>query len=114
MREKLDEIVSDEGATRAHDDGRGSEVEILTHTIRIAIEQTRDSTMGGLSALGTKEDPIFIAVTCDGANLTEADAGVRVALSVRVPHTVLPCLFLSVHTRASPHTSFSAHRSQKK
>jgi len=52
-------------------------------TIRKAIDQTVDSTIGGLSAKGTKEDPIQIVVTYDGANLTEDDTGVRLALVVR-------------------------------
>eukprot|EP00967_Tisochrysis_lutea_P158646 scaffold325042_cov88-Tisochrysis_lutea.AAC.1 len=62
MRETLDKIVSHQGATRAHDDGRGCEVESLGYTITMAMEQSKDSTMGGLSALGTKDNPILIAL----------------------------------------------------
>ena len=92
MRETLDKIVSHQGATRAHDDGRGCEVESLGYTITMAMEQSKDSTMGGLSALGTKDNPILIALTFDGANLTEADSGVRLALSVRADVPPLPLL----------------------
>eukprot|EP00967_Tisochrysis_lutea_P099742 scaffold148356_cov37-Tisochrysis_lutea.AAC.1 len=51
MRAAGAEVVSAEGATRAHEDGRGAEVESLFYTIRKALDLTKDSTMGGLSTL---------------------------------------------------------------
>lgn len=80
-------VLAEHGATRTDEDLRGTQVESLSSIIRKAICSTAEANMstGQLSAKGTKEkeDPIHIVLTYDGANLTEDDSGVRLALTVR-------------------------------
>ena len=66
----------------AHEDGRGSECKSVDWCILHALAAAEDSSMGGMATAGTKLDPHLIMLTGDGAGLTEADSGVRIAVFV--------------------------------
>ena len=71
-----------QGRNQQHADGHGAEVSSIDATVLQAIAMAGDSTMGGVAASGTPEDPIILAITLDGAGLTDDKSGVRVALTV--------------------------------
>jgi hypothetical protein len=66
----------------AQADGRGSECRSVDWCILHALAAAEDSSMGGMATAGTKLDPHLIMLTGDGAGLTEADSGVRIAVFV--------------------------------
>ena len=64
------------------EDGRGSECTSVDWCILHALKAAENSSMGGMATAGTREDPHLIMLTGDGAGLTEADSGVRIAVFV--------------------------------
>ena len=67
----------------AHTDGKGSESKSVDWAILAAIKAADvNAGMGGMATKGTEDDPHWMILTGDGAGLTEAESGVRIAVCV--------------------------------